>query len=58
MVFDMAKVKTYEFWFTMNKMYASKTIKRAYWLSKPVLLHKRKEISIRKKLALWLLKYS
>lgn len=34
----MAKVKTYEFWFVQNKMYASKTIKRAYWWNKPVLL--------------------
>ncbi|QFG07812.1 hypothetical protein KGB38_gp71 [Salmonella phage vB_SenS_SB28] len=38
MVFDMAKVKTYEFWFTINKMHASNTIKRAHWWSKPVLL--------------------
>lgn len=30
----MAKVKTYEFWFTMNKMYASKTIKRVSWWNK------------------------
>lgn len=38
MVLDMAKAKTYEFWFAMNKMYAIKTIKRAHWWSKPVLL--------------------
>ena len=30
----MAKVKTYEFWFTMNKMYASKKIRRARWWNK------------------------
>lgn len=33
MVFDMAKVKTYELWFVQNKMYASKTIRRAHWLN-------------------------
>lgn len=27
----MAKVKAYELWFVQNKMYASKTIKRAHW---------------------------
>lgn len=30
----MAKVKTYEFWFTMNKMYASRKIKRVRWWNK------------------------
>lgn len=34
----MAKVKTYEFWFVQNKMYASKTIKRVRWWNKPILL--------------------
>ena len=34
----MAKVKTYEFWFVQNKIYASKTIKRVSWWSKPLLL--------------------
>ena len=34
----MAKVKTYEFWFVQNKIYACKTIKRAHWLNKPILL--------------------
>lgn len=34
----MAKVKTYEFWFVQNRMYASKTIKRVSWWSKPLLL--------------------
>ncbi|ATE85724.1 hypothetical protein KGB36_gp28 [Shigella phage Sf11 SMD-2017] len=30
----MAKVKTYEFWFTQNKIYAIKTIKRVRWWNK------------------------
>ena len=30
----MAKVKTYVFWFVQNKIYASKTIKRAHWWNK------------------------
>ena len=34
----MAKVKTYEFWFVQNKMYACKKIKRAYWLNKWLIL--------------------
>lgn len=34
----MEKVKTYEFWFVRNAMYACKTIKRARWWNKPVLL--------------------
>lgn len=35
---DMGKVKTYEFWFVHNKMYASRTIKRVHWLNKwPIL---------------------
>lgn len=34
----MAKVKTYEFWFVQNRMYASKTIKLAHWWNKPLLL--------------------
>nr|UVY19027.1 MAG: hypothetical protein [Bacteriophage sp.] len=34
----MAKVKTYEFLFVQNKMYASRTIKRAYWWNKWLLL--------------------
>lgn len=33
-VFDMKKVKTYEFWMVQNKMYASKTIKRVRWWNK------------------------
>lgn len=33
----MAKVKTYEFWFVQNKLYASRTIKRARWWNKPIL---------------------
>lgn len=38
MVFDMAKVKTYEFWFVQNKMYASRTIKRVSWWNKWLIL--------------------
>lgn len=34
----MAKVKTYEFWFVQNKMYACKTIKRAHWWNKWLIL--------------------
>lgn len=34
----MAKVKTYEFWFTQNKMYDSKTIKKVRWWSKWLIL--------------------
>ena len=34
----MAKVKTYEFWFVHNKMYASKTIKRVRWWNKWLIL--------------------
>lgn len=30
----MAKVKTYEFWFVQNRMYASKTTKRVRWWNK------------------------
>ena len=30
----MAKVKTYEFWFVQNKMYASRKIKRVRWWNK------------------------
>lgn len=38
MVIDMEKVKTYEFWFTMNKTYASKTIRRVRWWNKWLIL--------------------
>lgn len=34
----MGKVKTYEFWFVQNKMYESKTIKRARWCNKWLIL--------------------
>lgn len=34
----MAKVKTYEFWIVQNKMYDSKTIKRARWWNKWLIL--------------------
>lgn len=34
----MAKVKTYEFWFVQNKMYASKTIKQVRWWNKWLIL--------------------
>lgn len=34
MVFDMTKVKTYEFWFVRNRMGGSKTIRRVSWLNK------------------------
>ena len=34
----MAKVKTYEFWFTMNRMYASRTIKRVRWWNRLLIL--------------------
>lgn len=30
----MVKVKTYEFWFAQNKMYAIKSIKRVRWWNK------------------------
>lgn len=30
----MEKVKTYEFWFVQNRMYASKAIKRVRWWNK------------------------
>lgn len=35
---DMAKVKTYEFWFAQNKMYEIKTIKRVRWWNKWIIL--------------------
>lgn len=34
----MAKVKTYEFWMLQNKMYASKTIRRARWWNKCLIM--------------------
>lgn len=34
----MAKVKTYEFWFVQNGMYASKTIKRVRWWNKLLIM--------------------
>ena len=34
----MGKVKTYEFWFAMNKMYASRKIKRVRWWNKWLIL--------------------
>lgn len=37
----MAKVKTYEFWFVRNAMYACKTIKRARWWNKWLILQGR-----------------
>lgn len=34
----MAKVKTYEFWFVQNKMYASMTIRRVHWWNKLLIM--------------------
>lgn len=34
----MSKVRTYEFWFVQNKVYASKKIKRVRWLNKWLIL--------------------
>lgn len=34
----MTKVKTYEFWFVQNKMYASSTIRRVRWWNKWLIL--------------------
>lgn len=34
----MAKVKTYEFWFVQNKMYASRTIRRVRWWNKLLIM--------------------
>lgn len=34
----MAKVKTYEFWFSQNKMYSIRTIKRVRWWNKWLIL--------------------
>ena len=34
----MSKVKTYEFWFVQNKVYASKKIKRVRWWNKWLIL--------------------
>lgn len=34
----MAKVKTCEFWFTMNRMYASRIIRRVRWWNKWLIL--------------------
>lgn len=34
----MAKVKTYEFCFVQNKMYASRTIRRVHWWNKRLIL--------------------
>lgn len=34
----MAKVKTYEFWFVQNKMYAIRKIKRVRWWNKWLIL--------------------
>lgn len=38
MVFDMTKVKTYEFLMLQNKMYASRTIKKVRWWNKWLIL--------------------
>lgn len=34
----MAKVKTYEFWFMQNKIYANRAIKRVRWWNKWLIL--------------------
>nr|UVX34059.1 MAG: hypothetical protein [Bacteriophage sp.] len=34
----MAKVKTYEFWFVRNKMYASRTVRRVRWWNKLLIM--------------------
>ncbi len=34
----MEKVKTYEFWVVQNRMYTSKTIRRAHWWNKRLVL--------------------
>lgn len=34
----MAKVKTYEFWFVQNKVYASMAIRRVRWWNKWLIL--------------------